>query len=62
MSVAPQSAHAAASARDLEPAGEFSTTRTYKFEFNNVEMPYESYNGVNVRLKCVPCAEHVSAC
>jgi vacuolar protein sorting-associated protein 26 len=38
-------------ARDLEPAGEFSTTRTYKFEFNNVEMPYESYNGVNVRLK-----------
>lgn len=33
--------------------GEFSSTRSYAFEFNNVEMPYESYNGVNVRLKCV---------
>ena len=38
--------------RELEPAGELSTTRTYPFEFNNVEMPYEAYNGVNVRLKC----------
>lgn len=39
--------------RELEPPGEFSSTRSYAFEFNNVEMPYESYNGVNVRLKCV---------
>ena len=37
--------------RELEPGGELSTTKTYPFEFNNVEMPYESYNGVNVRLK-----------
>ena len=43
-----------AAARELEPPGEFSSTRSYAFEFNNVEMPYESYNGVNVRLKCVP--------
>ena len=40
-------------ARELEPPGEFGNTRSYAFEFNNVEMPYESYNGVNVRLKCV---------
>jgi len=39
--------------RELEPAGELSSTKSYGFEFNNVEMPYESYNGVNVRLKCV---------
>ena len=45
---------AALAARELEPPGEFSSTRSYAFEFNNVEMPYESYNGVNVRLKCVP--------
>ena len=43
-------------ARDLEMPGEFSSTRSYAFEFNNVEMPYESYNGVNVRLKCAPYA------
>ena len=43
-----------AAVRELEPPGEFSSTRSYAFEFNNVEMPYESYNGVNVRLKCVP--------
>ena len=65
--------HAAASAqrlnptraavRELEPPGEFSSTRSYAFEFNNVEMPYESYNGVNVRLKCVPeGAGCVAAC
>jgi len=41
----------AAPVRELEPPGEFSSTRSYAFEFNNVEMPYESYNGVNVRLK-----------
>lgn len=37
--------------RDLEPPGELQSTRSYSFEFNNVEMPYESYNGVNVRLR-----------
>lgn len=42
--------------RELEPGGELSTTRSYPFEFNNVEMPYEAYNGVNVRLKCAPQA------
>lgn len=38
-------------ARDLEPPGDLLSTRSYSFEFNNVEMPYESYNGVNVRLR-----------
>lgn len=33
------------------------STRSYSFEFNNVEMPYESYNGVNVRLRCVGGAQ-----
>uniref|UniRef100_A0A6N2KQ76 Arrestin-like N-terminal domain-containing protein n=1 Tax=Salix viminalis TaxID=40686 RepID=A0A6N2KQ76_SALVM len=26
---------------------------TYPFEFSTVEMPYETYNGVNVRLRYV---------
>ena len=52
---------APAPVRELEPGGELSTTRSYPFEFNNVEMPYEAYNGVNVRLKCAPDAPACSA-
>jgi vacuolar protein sorting-associated protein 26 len=37
--------------RELDPAGELTGTKRYPFEFTNVEKPYESYNGVNVRLR-----------
>jgi hypothetical protein len=31
--------------------GEILECKTYPFEFSTVEMQYESYNGVNVRLR-----------
>ncbi|KAF6153696.1 hypothetical protein GIB67_000929 [Kingdonia uniflora] len=36
--------------RELEVPGDIYERKTYRFEFSTVEMPYESYNGVNVRL------------
>ncbi|KAF8398140.1 hypothetical protein HHK36_017066 [Tetracentron sinense] len=35
--------------RELDVPGEIYENKTYPFEFSTVEMPYESYNGVNVR-------------
>ena len=37
--------------RELEVPGEIYERKTYPFEFSTVEMPYESYNGTNVRLR-----------
>ena len=37
--------------RDLAPAGELTTPQSYTFEFKHVEMQYESYHGINVRLR-----------
>ncbi|XP_024019705.1 vacuolar protein sorting-associated protein 26A isoform X3 [Morus notabilis] len=39
--------------RELDIPGEFYEKKTYPFEFSTVEMPYESYNGVNVRLRYI---------
>ncbi|BAF28675.1 vacuolar protein sorting-associated protein 26A [Oryza sativa Japonica Group] len=39
--------------RELEVAGEIYERKTYPFEFSTVEMPYESYNGTNVRLRYI---------
>ncbi|KAJ6791728.1 vacuolar protein sorting-associated protein 26B-like [Iris pallida] len=39
--------------RELDVPGEIYEKKTYPFEFSTVEMPYESYNGVNVRLRYV---------
>ncbi|XP_010445889.1 PREDICTED: vacuolar protein sorting-associated protein 26A-like [Camelina sativa] len=39
--------------RELDVPGEIYERKTYPFEFSSVEMPYETYNGVNVRLKYV---------
>uniref|UniRef100_A0A0E0RHK7 Uncharacterized protein n=1 Tax=Oryza rufipogon TaxID=4529 RepID=A0A0E0RHK7_ORYRU len=36
--------------RELDIPGEIYEKKTYPFEFSTVEMPYESYNGTNVRL------------
>ena len=35
----------------MPQAGTLNETRTYPFDFSSVEKPYESYNGLNVRLR-----------
>lgn len=37
--------------RELEPPGELTSTKSYPFEFANVEKNHESYSGNNVRLR-----------
>ena len=37
--------------RDLAPPGELTQSTNYDFEFVNVEKPYETYTGANVRLR-----------
>ncbi|KAL2650187.1 hypothetical protein R1flu_018315 [Riccia fluitans] len=39
--------------RELDVPGEIVDRKIYPFEFSTVEMPYESYNGVNVRLRYI---------
>ncbi|XP_030467177.1 vacuolar protein sorting-associated protein 26A [Syzygium oleosum] len=39
--------------RELDVPGELYERKTYAFEFSTVEMPYETYNGVHVRLRYV---------
>ena len=37
--------------RELEPAGVLDSVRTFKFAFDDVDKPHESYNGAHVRLR-----------
>ena len=37
--------------RELEPPGELMGAKSYPFEFTNVDKQYESYDGINVRLR-----------
>lgn len=37
--------------RELDVPGDIYEKKVYPFEFSTVEMPYETYNGVNVRLR-----------
>lgn len=37
--------------RDLAPPGDLTSMQTYSFEFNEVEMLYDSYRGLQVRLR-----------
>jgi len=39
--------------KELALPGELSQNRSYDFEFMQVEKPYESYIGANVRLRFV---------
>ncbi|XP_042065883.1 vacuolar protein sorting-associated protein 26B-like [Salvia splendens] len=39
--------------RELDVPGEIYERKTFPFEFSTVEMPYETYNGTNVRLRYV---------
>ena len=41
----------ASAVRDLAPPGELASTQTYPFDFHNVEMQYDSYRGLQVRLR-----------
>ena len=43
--------------KELTPANEqseISEETTYEFDFQNVDKNYESYNGINVRLRSQP--------
>ena len=40
--------------RELARPGELMENTGYDFEFIQVEKPYESYTGNNVKLRCVP--------
>ena len=37
--------------RELEPPGELVGEKAYPFEFTGVDKQYESYDGINVRLR-----------
>jgi len=39
--------------KELVKPGDMTTNGSYKFEFVNVEKPYESYTGKDVRLRSV---------
>lgn len=39
--------------RDLAPPGELTSPQTHPFEFTNAEMQYDSYRGLQVRLRSV---------
>ena len=46
--------------RDLAPPGDLTSMQTYNFEFNEVEMQYDSYRGLQVRLRYQKCMCHCS--
>ena len=37
--------------KQLEPPGEMAQDAKYEFDFHQVEKPYETYTGTNVRLR-----------
>jgi vacuolar protein sorting-associated protein 26 len=37
--------------QELEPPGEFTTSKIYEFDFDSVDKQFESYHGINVRLR-----------
>ncbi|KAI4382171.1 hypothetical protein MLD38_008169 [Melastoma candidum] len=39
--------------RELDIPGELYERKSYPFDFSTVEMPYETYNGINVRLRYI---------
>jgi hypothetical protein len=38
--------------KELAAAGEITGVNEFPFEFSKVEKQYESYHGINVRLRC----------
>ena len=47
--------------RDLAPPGELTSPQTHPFEFANAEMQYDSYRGLQVRLRLTPLLPYHSA-
>jgi vacuolar protein sorting-associated protein 26 len=41
--------------QELASPGEMRAAQNFDFEFKNVEKQYESYNGINVKLRYVRC-------
>jgi vacuolar protein sorting-associated protein 26 len=39
--------------QELTAPGELRSAQTFEFMFKNVEKQYESYQGINVKLRCV---------
>ena len=39
--------------QELAAPGEMRAAQTFDFNFKNVEKQYESYQGINVKLRCV---------
>eukprot|EP01147_Barroeca_monosierra_P002067 gene2067-5126_t len=39
--------------KELAPPGEMTRNQTFSFEFKNVEKPYETYTGINAKLRYV---------
>jgi vacuolar protein sorting-associated protein 26 len=39
--------------QELAAPGEMRQAQTYEFNFKNVEKQFESYQGINVKLRCV---------
>ena len=46
--------------KELALPGELTQNRSYDFEFMQVEKPYESYTGANVRLRYINYSAHIS--
>ena len=38
--------------KELEPASTFNNSQTYELDFTTLEKQFESYNGINIRLRC----------
>jgi hypothetical protein len=39
--------------QELAAPGEMRQAQTYDFNFKNVEKQFESYQGINVKLRCI---------
>lgn len=50
-----KSYHFMSSSQEVASPGELTQTTSFDFEFKNVEKQYESYNGINVRLRYFVC-------
>lgn len=45
--------------QELAVPGEFRNNSSFDFEFKNIEKQYESYHGINVKLRYVDWSEDV---
>jgi vacuolar protein sorting-associated protein 26 len=48
-----QSLEFACLVRELAPPGFLTGSTSFPFEYANVEKQHESYDGINIRLRCV---------